>query len=1074
MGHMKDKYNENYFLGGVDSDTGKTFGVLGHAEFCDSKVHERHIEEFEFTRSAVGTVEGKHVIEIGFGRGDFIPLFLEGGVASFTGIDFSESAVRIAKDHFQDSRLRLFQQEAVDLTDERLYDIIGLYDVLEHIPVFEMEAVWKKIRNIIKPGGHIIISTPIFNNPNTIDHSDVIPSVSGMHCNKQTWGTFVRSASRHGFTFTKTAERIAALVRTKDLGLFDNVTTGVYLDAQAKLLNGLVSGGYSGEFSTELEKKLVAGAGRLAVGCVADNKPKFLSQALRLLQSLRWFGGECAGANFFVCVVDGVDPVYAREFERLGAFVRVVERFSSIHPYSNKLRFLELPEIVHYDTLLLLDCDTVVVGDLWPYLDGTAFQAKIVDLVTVPHEIFEDLYPHFGIKLPKKKYKTNPGGTPTVWYCNSGVLVFPKKTIDSIGRAWLRYDRELLENIDLLGEYKTFCDQVSLSLAYELEDVPYSELPIEMNFPAHLTDIKATEEMNICDPVIIHYHDKVDQSGYLLAAPYPNVRKKIEAFNERLHKERRSSFNNKLFWDLRYAEHGDLGSGTGSRGNARAYKRELLRSLLGSNRPRSVLDVGCGDQVVSSLIPDDYYTGVDISLEIVERNKKDYPCRRFICGDIVEIVLEGAEMVICLDVTIHLDTPERYRSFVERLVGLALNIGIVSGYESPPSMEHDITFYHESLSNTLIHAGARNLQRVGSYGNVVVWSFEPMATEDIAVTKTKEVSSLKPVFVVGSMRSGTTLFADLLGEFEGIVNCPFELKNIWSKIGGVPNASARTRERYCPQFTIADIKLGQAQKLTDAFLKEKEKNSAGKSIDAYFLNKNPHLCNKLDFVMGLFPDAHFIWISRSLPFVVASLKALFDDVHNRQKTWHYWPECSGKSNVRCWEAFHSNPPPEGVDPARCFPGGNVRYLAEYWLECNRAVRNFVNGISEDRFLIVQSERLISETEEELSRCLGFLGLPLTLPSIVNERTDSNRNKIWGSRLNIDEHHALLDFVKSNAEDIDKVFPGEGIAEDYLREIKVSLEKSKEIPAALHSHPGIAGVVCGLPKSIMRIFRNIFH
>jgi hypothetical protein len=51
-------------------------------------------------------------------------------------------------------------------------------------------------------------------------------------------------------------------------------------------------------------------------GCVAENTPKYLSKALRLVRSLRWFGGTLSNAEFIVCLVGGVDSSYQAEFDR--------------------------------------------------------------------------------------------------------------------------------------------------------------------------------------------------------------------------------------------------------------------------------------------------------------------------------------------------------------------------------------------------------------------------------------------------------------------------------------------------------------------------------------------------------------------------------------------------------------------------------------------------------------------------------------------------------------------------------------------------------------------------------------
>jgi hypothetical protein len=94
----------------------------------------------------------------------------------------------------------------------------------------------------------------------------------------------------------------------------------------------------------------------LLVGCIAENNFQSLGQALRLVQSLRWFGGESASARVRVCVMDGVDPVFRRDLESYGAEVRVVP--SSFEPDREN----------DPETPLWLECGTVVVQDPLPWM----------------------------------------------------------------------------------------------------------------------------------------------------------------------------------------------------------------------------------------------------------------------------------------------------------------------------------------------------------------------------------------------------------------------------------------------------------------------------------------------------------------------------------------------------------------------------------------------------------------------------------------------------------------------------------------------------------------------------------
>ncbi len=594
----------------------------------------------------------------------------------------------------------------------------------------------------------------------------------------------------------------------------------------------------------------------IVVGCVADDNPKYLSQALRLLKSVRWFGGSISSAPFIVCVIGRADDAYRKAFEAYGASVKVVPQFHARSLVANKIRFLELDEIRAFKKVLLLDCDTVVVQDPGNYLSEDVFSAKIADLPTMPHDIFKKLFEHYRLPIPPQTFECTVRGEPTIPYFNTGVLLFPRSALETLVKEWIVMTRSLIENMEIIAGREHFVEQTSMTLALVSSGENLKALGNNMNFPAHLDDTGDFERLHNVDPVIIHYHWACEGDGCLSASRYPLVNKRIARFNERLRDERK----------------------------------------LNSHQ----------------------------------------------------------------------------------IEGLKESSGI------PVTGEH-------------ISAGIR-----------------------------------KPIFVAGTMRSGTTLLADLLGSADEIVNCPFELKDLWSK-AGVPNASPKTRENYCPELGSHDVREGQRKKLTDEFIKRMSAAGCSNPEEAFFLNKNPHLCNKLPLVDALFPDARFIWIYRQMPSVVASLKCLFEDVNQRQQTWHYWPEPRPGTMNRCWSAFHFKLP-EGIDMRRCFPGGDVRYLAEYWFESNRAVSAFFRDLPVERGFTLSEESLIENPGPEISRCLAFLGLrPSSFPG-DNVKMDPQRNGLWEKRLTVGELESLLDFVNDKALAIDEIFGRERPAEKYLAEM----------------------------------------
>ena len=872
VGHLLHKYTNEYFLGSIDALTGRPYGVLGHEEYTANNVHERHRAVFDFTLSVAGGIENKDILEIGFGRGDHIPLFLKEHVHTYYGIDFSPASFALTQQHIADRRVRLELLEAKDLREHESYDVITMYDVFEHIPVFEMEVVWRKFKKILRTGGSIIISTPIYSTPNTGDHTEEIPSVMGMHCQQQTMGTLLRTCHQHGFIIGQNADRFFGLVRRDDLSILPVERRTRFTENHQACLTQLGLEDSAHDLSEEQNGLLVPPPGRMLIGCVAENTPKYLSQAIRLVQSIRWFGGTIAGANIMVCIVDEADGAWVDELRRWGAFVRIVPRFSYFHPHSNKLRFLELPEIFAYDTVMMMDCDTIVVQDPSPFLRNGRFQAKIADLATVPAEVFHELFAYYGLSLPDQRYRCTLSGEPTIWYCNAGVLVFPRDLISLLYPAWRRFTIDLSEKTNLLKNSVIFCEQASLTLAYHASPIPFQELPVEMNFPIHPTKHSVPKEMYELDPVIIHYHHLINSSGLIEGVSFPLAQERIDAFNERLREYRRKCFNNQLFWDFRYAGHPALGS-----------------------------DV--------------------------------------------------------------------------------------------------------RKSTSLIRK----------------WPKDPLSTGG-------PLSS--PTFIVGCMRSGTTLLAQLLGTHADIVYCPFELKDIWSRVGGVPMASPKTGDKVCPQLGSADARPEVAAHLARAFANEYRRNFSNKNNHAGFLSKNPHLCNKLPFVDAIFMNqARFIWIYRDLPRVVASLRRLFADVHQRHRLWHYWlPKVDAK--VRCWNCFGDTDLPQDIDLSRCFPGGDIRFLAEYWLETNRAVSAFFKIIAPARTLTVREEALIANPDKLLAECLAFLDVPLDPTILERHDIDRKRNESWVEHLSVQDRQALLEFVEQWGQDVQEVFPEGNLVQSY--------------------------------------------
>lgn len=147
-----------------------------------------------------------------------------------------------------------------------------------------------------------------------------------------------------------------------------------------------------------------------------------LTQAIRLVRSIRWFGGEFAAVRVVACGIGPLESGAREALEALGVEIRVVSRFHPANPTGNRHQLIAELLGAPQELLFLLDCDTLVVRDPLPYLTAGAFQATIAPTPTVNDEVFERLFAHFQLPKPPRSYIAPFSGTPTVPYFNAGVF----------------------------------------------------------------------------------------------------------------------------------------------------------------------------------------------------------------------------------------------------------------------------------------------------------------------------------------------------------------------------------------------------------------------------------------------------------------------------------------------------------------------------------------------------------------------------------------------------------------------------------------------------------------------------
>lgn len=96
---------------------------------------------------------------------------------------------------------------------------------------------------------------------------------------------------------------------------------------------------------------------------------------------------------------------------------------------------------------------------------------------------------------------------------------------------------------------------------------------------------------------------------------------------------------------------------------ASAYKVATLLPLMGTLRPRRILDYGCGLGDALDRLARHFQVaeaiGVDVSATAIESAARRYPAHRFVRGDLVALAALRADMITFFDVLEHLpDIPQ--------------------------------------------------------------------------------------------------------------------------------------------------------------------------------------------------------------------------------------------------------------------------------------------------------------------------------------------------------------------------------------------------------------------------------
>jgi len=156
-------YTEDYFLTACE----------GYEEFVES--HGEHLSRRLNAALAVASVEpGMRVLDVGCGRGEILRHCARLGARAY-GIDYADVAARMSRDvasaEFESTPLGgaqaagqpaigVYRADAKFLPyPDAAFDRVLIFDVVEHLYPWELDAALREARRVLKPGGKVAIHT---------------------------------------------------------------------------------------------------------------------------------------------------------------------------------------------------------------------------------------------------------------------------------------------------------------------------------------------------------------------------------------------------------------------------------------------------------------------------------------------------------------------------------------------------------------------------------------------------------------------------------------------------------------------------------------------------------------------------------------------------------------------------------------------------------------------------------------------------------------------------------------------------------------------------------------------------
>jgi len=126
-----------------------------YSDSIEARFTARHQKSIDLC----GDVGGKKILNIGCYNGWFEQAMIKKGAREVVGIDTNKKFIKIAQNNVPEAEFLKISTLSLNFPKNQ-FDLVTIFDVIEHLPKNTEVQCFQKIHKVLKPKGRVIISTP--------------------------------------------------------------------------------------------------------------------------------------------------------------------------------------------------------------------------------------------------------------------------------------------------------------------------------------------------------------------------------------------------------------------------------------------------------------------------------------------------------------------------------------------------------------------------------------------------------------------------------------------------------------------------------------------------------------------------------------------------------------------------------------------------------------------------------------------------------------------------------------------------------------------------------------------------